>query len=245
VVTRWDAGFARGTNALPYDQCAFAWRPDLQLGILAVGGGGGSAQVLGSGVLQPMVDHALAQAQLPAVLALPAVLDALHQQVARLAAQPEWKSTTAQAMVIQMDGQACWLAHVGLCRAYVIGTHRVKQLSVDHSLGAVMRQQGANPEGWHDRVVTRVLGMEPTAPHPVKRHVLLPQDRVMMCTEALHHLTRGHPSTEDLAAWPFLVADPGKAAANLLHQARGHLEPRLEDHFEREAAVVLLQPVTT
>ncbi len=192
-----------------------------------------------------MVDDALAQAQLPAVLALPAILDALHQQVAQLAATRVWKGTTAQAMVIQMDGLACWLAHVGLCRAHVMGTHRVKQLSVDHSLGAVMRQEGANPEGWHDQVVTRVLGMEPALPHPVTRHDLLPEDQVMMCTEALYDLTRGHPSTSDLAVWPFHSADPRQAAANILNQARDYLEPRLEDYFEREAAVVVLKPAAS
>ena len=244
-MTRWEAGFARGTNALPYDQCVFAWRADLQLGVLAVGGGGGSAQLLGARELQPMVDHALAQAQLPAVLALPAILDALHREVARLAAQPEWKGTSAQAMVIQMDGQACWLAHVGLCRAHVVGIHRLKQLSVDHSLGALMRQEGAHPEGWHDQVVTRVLGMEPALPHPVTRHDLVAQDHVVLCTEAMHAVTRGKPSMLDLSVFPFLIPDPQEAAANMLQLARAQLEPGLGELFEREAAVVVLRPAVS
>ena len=93
-----------------------------------------------------------------------------------------WGTTLVAALV---RGSELWIANVGDSRAYLLRNDRLRQISVDHTLGGEMGAAfGANWVGRH--VVTRALGARPQVQVDVHGPTVLDQrDRVVLCSDGL------------------------------------------------------------
>jgi len=96
-------------------------------------------------------------------------------------------ATTCTAAVIR--GQEIWLAHVGDCRAYLIGDGGLKQLTSDHSVAADYERQGRvlppEKQGLAN-VLTRWLGSDEKFEVDLSEAIPLPPGHTLLiCSDGL------------------------------------------------------------
>ena len=134
-------------------------------------------------------------------------------------------------------GDQLTIANVGDSRAYLLRAESATQITQDHSLVAeqvkagVMTPEEAR-ESNHRNIVTRALGHRPKLDVDLFEIVLLPEDRVILCTDGVH----GSVEPEELAEVG-LRGSPQEASRALIALA---LERDSTDNVT--AAVVAYEP---
>jgi protein phosphatase len=114
-----------------------------------------------------------------------------------------------------------FVIHAGDSRCYLLRDSRLAQLTRDHTLvGEMVRRGILTPEeaaeSAHRHVVTNVLGgTETSLQADVERHVLQPNDVLLLCTDGLTEMLDDKRIAAVLAA----EADPEKACERLVAEA--------------------------
>jgi protein phosphatase len=94
-------------------------------------------------------------------------------------ARYEGMGTTVVAAYFSPNKQKVYLAHVGDSRCYRLRAGELKQLTLDHTLGA------AGIKGRNKDVLVRALGVEPTVEVDVMTESPLPGDVYLLCSDGL------------------------------------------------------------
>lgn len=131
----------------------------------------------------------------------------------------ESMSTTLCAAVTQGNREA-WIANVGDSRAYLVRGHKLRQLTQDHSLVAMMRkrnlltEQEADDHPWK-KVLTRVIGKHEDVKTDLFRISLRAGDRLLLCSDGLW----GEADPLALAETLYRHLDPRVACKALVEDA--------------------------
>jgi serine/threonine protein phosphatase PrpC len=101
-----------------------------------------------------------------------------------------FKHMGATVVVLLINNNRAYIAHVGDSRIYRLRKHRLCQLTKDHSIVAELLDQGkitpAQAENHIDQgVITRYIGMQEKAVTDVKSFTLKKEDRFLLCTDGL------------------------------------------------------------
>jgi len=111
-------------------------------------------------------------------------------------------TTTLVACVV--GGGACFLAHVGDSRAYLVRDGLIRQLTEDHSMvnelvrsGQMSRDQALRSR--YRNVITRAIGLYPTVQADLMSMESLPGDRVLLSSDGLSDMV-DQPRIEAVAA---------------------------------------------
>ncbi len=131
-------------------------------------------------------------------------------------AELEGMGTTICAIGLLDDGHL-GVANVGDSRAYLWHRGAIMQLTVDHSVTAELVGRGELEEERarhhpHYGVLTRALGMGPDVEVDAATHVVVPGDRVLVCSDGLFNEVTGDEMAAVLSGAESLEA----AAAQLL-----------------------------
>jgi PAS domain S-box-containing protein len=158
------------------------------------------------------LDEARAEAQLREAI------ERANQELVRRSGQTgrQYQSTMLAAVVI---GNRAWFANVGDCRAYMLRSHSIVQLTRDHTwvaeqvaLGRLRPEEAAgHPKS---NVITRCLGQRASVRPDVVRETLRSQDRVVLCSDGL---TRHVPDDDILRIGA--SGEPPAAARRLIDLA--------------------------
>lgn len=126
--------------------------------------------------------------------------------------------------VVLLRGDECHVANVGDSRVYLLRDHRIKQLSMDHSIvGDLVRQGLLTAEQARkspkNNVITQYLGM-PDGERPSQlmyyvKTALQPGDRLMLCSDGLCDLMSNAAIEEHLAT----IESPKSCARHLVMTA--------------------------
>jgi len=104
-------------------------------------------------------------------------------------------STGRQGMTTTMvagivGGGAAFIVHVGDSRCYLVRSGELRQLTEDHSMvnelirtGSMTREEAATSR--YKNVITRAIGLYPTAKTDTLFVELLPEDRLLLCSDGL------------------------------------------------------------
>jgi serine/threonine protein phosphatase PrpC len=119
----------------------------------------------------------------------------IHEQAMR---DPACRGMGATIVAARITGSRLSLVHVGDSRAYLLRSHRLEQLTADHSLvaeqvrrGLMNREQAAASE--LQSVLTRALGTEESVEVDAEEIELFPRDALLLCSDGL---TRMVPEDE-------------------------------------------------
>jgi len=102
-----------------------------------------------------------------------------------------WAGMRATLVALHAEDDALSIAHVGDCRAYLVGRAAQRALTLDHSLVNELRDEPLPPDfdlTVYQNVLTRSLGSEPTISVDLRSEPWSPGDRVLLCTPALTRL---------------------------------------------------------
>ncbi len=213
----------------PYNEDAFVILPGQGLFIVADGMGGRNAGATAAKivveVLPKMIEKSLksfSSAQTENILlTLRDVITDLSQQL--------WKHSTgrtglagmgaAVVLVYCLDNQA-FIAHMGDSRAYLYRNGRLKQLTEDHSVVALLlKDKTITPKQAKNHpargVLTRYLGMESVTFPDVLVMELRAADRLLLCTDGL----AGDVSDDSITKILGEFSDPAKACQALVDEA--------------------------
>ena len=145
--------------------------------------------------------------------------------------------TTMVAAVV--SGTQLTIANVGDSRAYLVRAEAATQITRDHSLVAeqvasgVITAEEARTSNYRN-VITRALGHRPKVDIDVFEIDLLPDDRVVLCSDGVH----GHVEEDEVAAIT-LKQGPQEASQELIDLA---MERGSTDNVT--AAVIWFDPTT-
>ncbi len=150
--------------------------------------------------------------------------------------QPSRSMGTTMVAAAIVDDQLT-VANVGDSRAYLLRAESATQITQDHSLVAEQVKAGVmTPEeardSNHRNIVTRALGHRPKLDVDLFEIVLLPEDRVILCTDGVH----GHVEPDELAEFG-LRGSPQEVSRTFIELA---LERGSSDNVT--AAVVAYEP---
>jgi serine/threonine protein phosphatase PrpC len=95
------------------------------------------------------------------------------------------------ATVVLLRGGLCYVAHVGDCRAYIIRSGTMNQLTRDHTVIMELVDQGLisieeaskSPYG---HILTRALGCQPVVVVDSLKVDVLPGDRILLCSDGVY-----------------------------------------------------------
>jgi protein phosphatase len=179
------------------DACA----ADVKRGIFVIADGvGGEA---GGAVAAQAVVSILPDSVLERVASLPktteeGIAEALKSAIADLgnklrehtANEPQLRGMSSTVVLALVRGKSVYVAHAGDSRAYVLERGKLRQLTRDHSLVAVMLELGQiTPEQArvhpHRSRITRCVGMEGSVVADVLRVPVKPGCRLLLCTDGL------------------------------------------------------------
>ena len=98
--------------------------------------------------------------------------------------------TTTTAVIVDLEGEAVAIGHVGDSRAYRLRDGKFERLTRDHSLVEEMRRKGqltdAQAEDHPQRsIITRALGPEPEVKVDVQTVPAQPGDVFLICSDGL------------------------------------------------------------
>ena len=141
----------------------------------------------------------------------------IHEQGMR---DPSCHGMGATIVAARIDGSRLSLVHVGDSRAYLLRSHRLEQLTSDHSLvaeqvrqGLMTREQAAVSE--MQSVLTRALGTEESVEVDADEIELFPADSLLLCSDGLTRMVPEDEIAEILAEAPAAIL----AAEQLVNRA--------------------------
>jgi protein phosphatase len=150
---------------------------------------------------------------------------AVFQRAQKYRALRGMGTTLVAALLERTDtAHSAWIAHVGDSRCYLFRSHRLQQLTADHSLveeqiqaGLLSRQQAEfSPVR---NVITRAVGTQLTVPADVAEHTLCPGDLFLLASDGL---TRELTDPEIAAILAQHSADLHAACEALIRAANAH-----------------------
>jgi PPM family protein phosphatase len=192
---------------------AFCLLPDKGLFIVADGMGGHNGGAMAArvvveqlpGIIHERLDPISARRTKALALALRDALVQLSQQVIREAdGRLELKGMGATVVVAYRRVSTMYVAHMGDSRAYLYRDGRLEQLTKDHSIIAMMLEDGeltpAEAKTHSARgIVTRFAGMEGTVYPDVTLLKVMPGDRLLLCSDGLNNMLSDEVISETLS----------------------------------------------
>lgn len=159
--------------------------------VIADGMGGAQAGEVASKVAAESFDRELPAAAPERVLTetIEAANRAIHDR-ARTDPELTGMGTTTTAMIVDLEGEAVAIGHVGDSRAYRLRGGKFERLTRDHSLVEEMRRKGqltdAQAEDHPQRsIITRALGPEPEVKVDVQTVPAQAGDVFLICSDGL------------------------------------------------------------
>jgi serine/threonine protein phosphatase PrpC len=159
--------------------------------VVADGMGGAQAGEVASKVAAESFDRELPAAAPERVLTetIEAANRAIHER-ARTDPELTGMGTTTTAMIVDLEGEAVAIGHVGDSRAYRLRGGKFERLTRDHSLVEEMRRKGqltdAQAEDHPQRsIITRALGPEPEVKVDVQTVPAQAGDVFLICSDGL------------------------------------------------------------
>jgi serine/threonine protein phosphatase PrpC len=209
-----DRGKVRQENE---DACVVA--PERGLFIVSDGMGGHQAGAIASRIVVNVLPALLAQ-QAGHVQLSP---EGIHQALARAAADlstqlrqeaakhPDLVGMGATVVLLLVAGGQAHIMHLGDSRAYLLRQSRLRRLTQDHTVAALLlrlkeitEEEAREHQGAHR--LTRYMGMDGDALPDIRTLRLEAGDRLMLCSDGLTgmvsdrhiaHVLRQHPRPED------------------------------------------------
>lgn len=136
-------------------------------------------------------------------------------------------TTVVLLLIHQADPPQATLAHVGDSRAYLMRGHSLVQLTQDHSwveeqirLGRLARQEAEHHSLRH--VLTRALGTNAIIEPDISTHPLLPEDRILLCTDGLTKMLTDEEILRVLLETDRSRAQAGQALIQTANKRGGH-----------------------
>ncbi|MEE2751303.1 MAG: Stp1/IreP family PP2C-type Ser/Thr phosphatase [Myxococcota bacterium] len=134
-------------------------------------------------------------------------------------ADPEYKGMGTTALVLLLDGNNAFVAHVGDSRGYLVRGGRIEQLTEDHSLvnekvkaGVITLEEAQNHR--LKNIITRSLGYQEEVKVDAQIKALKRGDRFLLCSDGLSNLV----STAEIGE-AVQRNGPQEAARTLVHMA--------------------------
>ena len=168
-----------------------------KLFIVADGMGGHAAGEQASAIVIESLHRQLARAPVATDLSSPvgsvlerALIQANQDVIEQSTAHTEWHGMGSTAVVALFKNSALHVANVGDSRAYLISEGRYQIVSRDHSVAALLCEQGHISAGdirTHPRrnQLTMCLGGEPQIDPEYSSHPLQRNDRILLCSDGL------------------------------------------------------------
>ncbi|MFT6142689.1 MAG: serine/threonine protein phosphatase PrpC [Myxococcota bacterium] len=126
---------------------------------------------------------------------LDAVANAASKRVYEAAAATGRQGMTTTLVAGVVGGGAAFLVHVGDSRCYLVRKGELRQLTEDHSMvnelirtGSMTQKEAATSR--YRNVITRAIGLYPTAKTDTLFVELLSQDRLLLCSDGLTDMVR-------------------------------------------------------
>ncbi|HEU4540478.1 MAG TPA: Stp1/IreP family PP2C-type Ser/Thr phosphatase [Jiangellaceae bacterium] len=170
---------------------------DVERGLFAVadGVGGQPAGDVAAQVavqrLPGLIDQALSQMREGANDAIEqAIVDLSEMVQAEAQASPELSGMATTVVMVLVTSDVAHVAHVGDSRAYLARDRQVYRLTDDHSLAAELVQSGvitdeeANTHPFAHSI-TQAIGLPNTLQPTVQQLELVPNDRLLLCSDGL------------------------------------------------------------
>ena len=184
LASRTDTGRQRSAN----EDSLFLRAPVF---VVADGMGGAQAGEVASKVAAESFDRELPAA--PPERILTETIEAANRRIhERARTDPELTGmgTTTTAVIVDLEGEAVAIGHVGDSRAYRLRGGKFERLTRDHSLVEEMRRKGqlteAQAEDHPQRsIITRALGPEPEVEVDVQTVPAQPGDVFLICSDGL------------------------------------------------------------
>ena len=208
---RTDRGIKRKTNQ---DACVvFSPAPEVCVAVVCDGIGGGRAGDVASELAVRTVSDRIRAGwrdQMPDAsvrnLMLTSINAANFAVVDAASAEPSFSGMGTTIVAAVLRGNALTVAHVGDSRAYVCGD-ALRRLTKDHSLVQAMVDEGVLSDEEAERhpkknYITRALGIEDAVDVDFTEETLLPEERVLLCTDGLSNYVSGERLFEMLRELP-------------------------------------------
>ena len=180
-----------------------------------------------------------------------------NAEIYRQAQEPAYARMGTTVVVAVVQGDELIVAHAGDSRVYLLRKGTLQQLTNDHTwvaervaAGILTPEEAAHHEMRH--IVTRSLGAQPAVEADVNRYMLLPGDRLLLCTDGLWEpvpdpeiariLGHGRPQTAANALVNRAVAAGGADDTTALVVGAGPVRAGVLDQVERAVEAVLASP---
>jgi PPM family protein phosphatase len=149
-----------------------------------------------------------------------AVVSLSEEVQAEAAATPELEGMATTIVMLLVDGDVAYVAHVGDSRAYLARHGQLYRLTDDHSLAAELVQSGvitAEEASTHPfgHSITQAIGLRRELRPSVHQVELMPGDRLLLCSDGLTDMI----ADDEIAAILMAGADPGATCESLVHAA--------------------------
>ncbi len=212
-----DTGIQRANN----EDKAYAV-DDLDLYVIADGMGGHAAGEVASAVAVETLVSVYRSHPRPRRIKdegpiLGRAIQAANEEVNRTATERDLHGMGTTLTALKFRGRTAVISHVGDTRVYQLNDGKLKQLTTDHTLVAILVRTGviSEDEAWvhPDRnVITRAVGVQSSIEHEVMQVRIPREARLLLSTDGLHDVV---PPAEiaGLASEPDLDAAIGKLIA--------------------------------
>ncbi len=188
---------------------------DLDLFVIADGMGGHAAGEVASAVAVETVvsiyrDHPEPRRIMDEGPVLGHAIVEANKIVNQTAAERDLHGMGTTLTVLKFRGRTAVISHVGDTRVYQLRNGKLKQLTQDHTLVAILVKSGviSKKDAWHhpDRnVITRAVGVQGSVDPEVKQCRVSRGSRLLLSTDGLHDVVPGDEIAE-LASEPDLDA---------------------------------------
>lgn len=123
---------------------------------------------------------------------------------------------TTLTVAVFLPGHLC-LGHIGDCRAFLLHSGELLQLTVDHTLVQELVDAGeisadASRQHPNRHVLTRALGVPDYMQPDISEHALAAGDRLLLCSDGLHSLVDDDEILSQMQQAP----SPGQLADSLV-----------------------------
>lgn len=119
-----------------------------------------------------------------------AIVNANKEIYDRSVKEPQFDGMGTTVVLLKMDGNIAFIAHVGDSRAYYINGEKILQLTKDHSVvqklldsGTITKLQAQNHP--QKNMITRAVGSEKFVEIDVNRIICTKGDYILLCTDGL------------------------------------------------------------
>lgn len=125
--------------------------------------------------------------------------------------EPEYRGMGTTCLVLLIDGNNAFMAHVGDSRGYLIRDERIEQLTEDHSLvneriraGLMTPEEARNHK--LKNIITRSLGYMEDVEIDIQLQAIRRDDRFVLCSDGLSNLVETGEIGEMVLDYPPQVA---------------------------------------